>query len=90
MKLVALADEKGAMFWKARGMMYPRLRIGLDRQSLRRSSNDHLRNHRVAINRSNMWVPLYLSSLARAHADLGQFDDAWRCIDEAMTAVENN
>jgi predicted ATPase len=28
------------------------------------------------------------SQLANAHADLGQFDDAWRCIGEAMTAVE--
>jgi predicted ATPase len=26
--------------------------------------------------------------LARAHAELGQFDDARRCIGEAMTAVE--
>jgi predicted ATPase len=26
--------------------------------------------------------------LSRAHAELGQFDDAWRCIGEAMTAVE--
>jgi predicted ATPase len=33
-------------------------------------------------------VPLYQSYFAKAHADLGQFDDAWRCIDEAMTAVE--
>ena len=30
-------------------------------------------------------VPSYL---ARAYAELGQFDDAWRCIGEAMTAVE--
>ena len=33
-------------------------------------------------------VPTHLSSLARAYAELGQFDDAWRCIDEATTAVE--
>jgi predicted ATPase len=33
-------------------------------------------------------VPLPLSYLARAYADLGNFDDAWRCIVEAMTAVE--
>ncbi len=33
-------------------------------------------------------VSFYLSCLARAYADLGQFDDAWRCIGEAMTAVE--
>jgi predicted ATPase len=32
--------------------------------------------------------PLYLSHLARAYVELGQFDDAWRCIGEAMTAVE--
>jgi predicted ATPase len=29
-----------------------------------------------------------LSSLAEAYAKLDQFDDAWRCIGEAMTAVE--
>jgi predicted ATPase len=33
-------------------------------------------------------MPLYLSCLARAHVDLGKFDDAWRCIGEAMTSVE--
>ena len=37
---------------------------------------------------ATLFVPLYLSNLARAHAELGQFDDAWRCIGEAMTAVE--
>ena len=35
-----------------------------------------------------MWVPLYLTFLARAHADVGQFDDAWRCIGEVMTTVQ--
>jgi predicted ATPase len=34
------------------------------------------------------YVPRHLSSLARAYADLGRFDDAWRCIDEAMIAAE--
>jgi predicted ATPase len=35
-----------------------------------------------------MSLPWWLSNLAAAYAELGQFDDAWRCIDEAMTAVE--
>ena len=35
-----------------------------------------------------MWLPLYLSYLARAHAELGQFDDAWRHVGEAMTEIE--
>ena len=34
------------------------------------------------------WLPLNLPHLARAHAELGQFEEAWRCIGEAMTAVE--
>ena len=33
-------------------------------------------------------MPWQLSCLARAYAELGQFDDAHRCIREAMTAVE--
>ena len=33
-------------------------------------------------------MPWYLSYLARAYAELRQFDDAWRCIGEAMAAVE--
>ena len=37
---------------------------------------------------ATVWMPLYLSYLARAYAELGQFDDAWRCIDEAMAAME--
>ena len=35
-----------------------------------------------------MWMPLWLSYLARANAEIGQFDDARRCIGEAMAAVE--
>jgi predicted ATPase len=33
-------------------------------------------------------MPFYVSNLATAYAELGQFDDAWRCIGEAETAVE--
>jgi predicted ATPase len=37
---------------------------------------------------ATMIMPWFLSNLARAHAELGQLDDAWRCIDEALTAIE--
>jgi predicted ATPase len=33
------------------------------------------------------FVPWYMSLAARAHAELGQFDDAWRRIDEALKAI---
>ena len=35
-----------------------------------------------------MWLPIWLSELAVAYAELGQHDDARRCIDEAIVAVE--
>ena len=33
-------------------------------------------------------MPLHLPHLAHAHAELGRFEEAWRCLGEAMTLVE--
>jgi predicted ATPase len=33
-------------------------------------------------------MPLWLTYLTRAYAELGKFDDAWRCVGEAVTAME--
>ena len=33
-------------------------------------------------------LPSWLSHLAASHAELGQLDEAWRCIGEAMTTIE--
>src|SRR6516225_3980002 len=35
-----------------------------------------------------VWLPKELSYLAIAYAELGQFDDAWRSIEEAITHIE--
>jgi predicted ATPase len=35
-----------------------------------------------------LWMPFWLSCLAMAYAELGQFDDARRCIAEAITVIE--
>jgi predicted ATPase len=37
---------------------------------------------------ATLFMPWFLSNLARAHAELSQFDDAWRCIGDALTAIE--
>ena len=34
-----------------------------------------------------MYLPLSVSYLASAYAQLGRFNDAWRCIREAITAI---
>ena len=37
---------------------------------------------------TTLWMPTWQSYLAKAYAALDQFEDAWRCTGEAMTAVE--
>ena len=87
-ELAALADEKGALFWKAWGMMTQGCVFALTGKA---SDAVHKITSGITAVRSTggtLWMPLRLSHLARAYAELGQFDDAWRCIGEAMTAME--
>ena len=87
-ELAALADEKGALLWKAFGMSIREVPSCPDRGSL---DAVHMITSGIAALRSTgatLWMPLWVSHLARAYAELGQFDDAWRCIGEAMTAIE--
>ena len=87
-ELVATADEKGALFWKAQAMVYQGCVSVLTGKA---SDAVQTINAGITALRStgaSLYVPLWLSYLAKAYADLGQFDDAWRCIGEAMSAVE--
>jgi class 3 adenylate cyclase/predicted ATPase len=87
-ELLVLADEKSALFWKALGTLTKSCLLALDGNN---SDAIQMLTSGIAAYRltgATLHVPLYLSYLARAHAELGQFDDAWRCIDEAMTAAE--
>ena len=86
--LIALADGKGALFWKANG---------ITQQGLILASNGDASNairgitSGIAAWRSTgatLTIPMYLSHLAKAYAELDQFDEAWRCIGEALTAAE--
>ncbi len=87
-ELIPLADEKGSLFWKAGGMMHHGCILAL---TGRAPVAVQVITSGMAEFRSTgatLWMPLYLSHLAGAYAELGQFDDFWRCIGEAMTAVE--
>ena len=87
-ELVTLADEKGALFWKAIGMTH---QGWLFARTGKTSDAVHMITSGLKVWRSTkatVWVPLYLSYLARTYADIGSFDVAWRCIGEATTAVE--
>jgi class 3 adenylate cyclase/predicted ATPase len=85
---VALADEKGTPFLKAVGMSNRGLILTLtgkasDAVDVLMSSIAALRSTGSTFRRSSD-----LSNLATGYAELSQFEDAWRCIGEAMTAVE--
>jgi class 3 adenylate cyclase/predicted ATPase len=87
-ELVALADEKGSLFWKAFGRLAQGSVLALtgnasDAVKMISSGLTEFRS-----TGSTLLVPTHLSYLARAYGELDQFDDAWRCIDEAMAAVE--
>src|SRR5450631_116348 len=87
-ELVALAEEKGAPFWKAFGMMNQGSVLAL---TGRASGATEMLISGIAAYRTTVatiFLPFYLPHLARAHAKLGQFEEAWRCIGQAMTAVE--
>ena len=87
-EVVALAGEKGSLFWKAFGMMNQGWLFALTAKA---SDAVQMITSGITAWRSTgatLWAPLRMSHLARAYAELDQFDDAWRCLGEAMTAVE--
>jgi predicted ATPase len=87
-EVVALADEKGALLWKANGMMSKGCVLALTGKA---SEAVQMMTSGITASRSTgttAFQSFHLSLLARAYAELDQFDDAWRCISEATTAVE--
>jgi predicted ATPase len=89
-ELVSLAEEKSAQFWKALGLSVQGCLLVLagrpiDAIQMITSSITALRS-----TGARLWLPLHLPYLARAYAEVGQFDDARRCIDEAIASVETS
>jgi hypothetical protein len=62
--------------------------MGPDWQSFGSRPHAHLGITAVRSTGATESLPSRLSHLARAYAELGQFDDAGRCIGEAMTPVQ--
>jgi tetratricopeptide (TPR) repeat protein len=87
-ELLALADEKGIAFFKAAGLG---IRGCVSAQTGK--ALDAVKTLASVISGgkatgTRLFRPWYVLNLARAHADLGQFDDGWRCVSEAMRLVE--
>jgi len=87
-ELSALADEKGAPYWKTHGTLSEGCVLALtgkasDAVQLITSGLSAYWSTGATLSR-----PMFLSYLATVYAELGKFDDAWRCISEATTAAE--
>jgi class 3 adenylate cyclase/predicted ATPase len=86
-ELVALAEEKGATFRKAEGVLRRGYLLTLTGEAkaveIVSSGIDLWRSAG-----STIFTPEQEFMLAIAHAGCGQFDDAWRCIGEAMAAMQ--
>ena len=89
-ELIALADERGAPYWKAlgtavRGWLFAVTGKASDAVWAITSGITSLRS-----TGATLYEPRHLSFLAMAYAELGQLDDAWRCIDNAIEKVEGS
>jgi len=89
-ELIALADERGAPVWKAigtalRGWLFVLTGRASDAVRAITSGITSLRS-----TGASLYEPRHLWFLAMAYAELGQLDDAWRCIDDAIEKVERS
>jgi tetratricopeptide (TPR) repeat protein len=88
--LFTLADEKSALFWKTCGVLARGGAFALKGSDAKAVETISSGIAAWRATGSIMWLPLYLSHLATAYAGLGQFDEAWRCIDEALLAIKTS
>ena len=88
-ELVALAESKGTSYWRSYGLLLQGWLFTLtgrarDAVSLTPAAITAMRS-----TGATAYAPWYFSYLAEAYAQVGSFDDARRCIAEAMTAADS-
>ena len=87
-EFIAVKDQIGSQFWGGWAMVQRGCVLALTE---RHSAADEIITSGIAAIRSTgntMWMPLWLSLLAKAKAETGQLDDAMSLIAEAMTTMD--
>jgi class 3 adenylate cyclase/predicted ATPase len=87
-ELFLVADEKGALLWKASGMMFEGCVLastGKSSEAIERLTAGSIGYQSTGATTFMTW---FLSYLTRAYVELGQFNEAWRRVGEMMTAVQ--
>jgi predicted ATPase len=89
-QVIALADQKGAPYWKGFGMSEQACILLATGDTSTAVNQLKLGMTTLCSTGATLFVPWLLSNLARAYGDLGELDDARRCIDEATTAMQTS
>jgi class 3 adenylate cyclase/predicted ATPase len=87
-ELITLATEKGAPLRKAEAIFQQGCALALTGRTADAVETIASGVRAWRSTGATCWTPLHMLFLADAHARLGQFDDARRCIGEAMAASE--
>jgi len=85
---IPLKDQIESMFWAGWGTMQRGCVLALTGKASDAVQTITSGIGAMRSTETTMWMPVWLSYLARAQAEVGQFDLVGRCIGEAMTAVE--
>ena len=83
-----LKDQIGSVFWGGWGLALRGCVLTLTGKAAEAVQDIASGIAAIRSTGNTMWRPLFLSYLARANAEIRQFDTAWTNIHEAMTAVE--
>ena len=87
-ELVTWANEKDASLWKASGIVFRGCVSALTGHALDAINTITTGIAELRATGATMWLPLSLTYLAGAYAEVGQADDASRCISEAISMVQ--
>ena len=86
-ELIELADGKGTLYWKSYGLLLRGWLVALKGESVQAVEIIKSAMADMRSTGATGYAPWYLSVLASAHAELGQFDEARRCMSEALSTM---
>jgi hypothetical protein len=78
-----LADKADVVFWKQVGTFFRLVVLAI----IGKTNEFDVIASAMSAN-FTLGMPFFSSQLAGAYSELGQFDDAWRCIEQSMTLIK--
>ena len=87
-ELLVLAEDKDASLWRAFAILMRGCLLTLNANNFDAIQTITQGIAAVRSTGATCFLPLYLSFLSMAYTRLNQFDEAWRIVGEAITAIE--